>query len=114
MNAEKCCKIGGAGGFVALLCCFGVLGALLGLFGAAGAIAYVNNYGDYVFFPAYSFFATLFVYGLLNWKKNFGTYVLSAVAVGFGLFFAKFGLLYAGLILAGLIIGLLLVLGSKK
>lgn len=105
MNAKKCCQIGGC---IALLCCLGFLGTLLGLFGAARAIAYINQYGDYVFFPAYSFFATLFIYGLINWKKHWASYLLSLITVIIGVWFASFGLIYTGLITGEVIISLLL------
>ena len=70
MNVKKYCKVGAYGTIISGLCCLGLLGVLLGVFGATAAIAYVNKFGDFIFLPAYGIFATLFVYSLLKFYFN--------------------------------------------
>jgi len=94
----------GIGAGIALGCCFGLLNVIFGLLGFTAALAVINKYGDYIFFPAYSFFATLFVWSLLN-RKNWLTYVVSLLALGFGIYFMIFGWVYAGLVVGGTILG---------
>lgn len=94
---------------VSLLCCFGLFGVLLGIFGLTAALAYVNQYGDFVFFPAFAIFGTLFVYSMLKWKKNIYTYIVSAATAVFALYFMIFGLTFALLILGGIVIGGLII-----
>jgi len=100
-------KLSATGTAVSAACCFGVLNVILGLFGLTAAIAYVNQYGDYIFFPAFAIFGVIFIKQLLNWKKNWFTWLLSLIIVGIIIWFMTFGILYAGLIFGGAIIGLL-------
>jgi len=115
MNAKKCCKVGAYGTIVAGLCCLGILGVLLGLFGATAAIAYVNQFGDFVFLPAYGAFGTLLVYGMLSLRKNWLTYLVTAAVAGFAIYLSL-SLLGAVLTGSGIVLGVILikVLGVKK
>jgi len=97
----------GAG--ISLACCFGLLGFLLGLFGLTTAISYVNAYGDFIFFPSFAIFAILLIYGILEWRKQWYTYLLSASLIGFLIYFMIFGIVYVMLILGGVGAGLLLI-----
>ncbi len=108
MNAKKCCKVGTYGTIISGLCCLGIVGVLLGLFGATAAIAYVNEFGDFVFLPAYGAFATLLIYGMLMLKKNWITYLLTIIIAGFAVYFSL-SLLGAALTGSGIILGVILI-----
>jgi len=102
-------KLSASGTVVSAACCFGLLNVILGLFGLTAAIAYVNTYGDYIFFPAFAIFGAIFMKQLLNWKKNWLTLLLSLAIVGVMIWFITFGILYTTLIIGGVIIGLILI-----
>lgn len=108
MNAKKCCKVGMYGTIVSALCCLGTLGLLLALFGATAALAYVNQYGDFVFLPAYGAFATLLVYGMLSIKKNWLTYLITAAIAGFAVYLSL-SLRGALLTLSGIVLGAIII-----
>jgi len=63
-------KTGAIGTVISLACCFGALGILLGALGLTGVLAYVNNYGDYVFFPALAIFLAMLIIGYVLRRKN--------------------------------------------
>jgi hypothetical protein len=65
----------GLGTAVSPLYCLGLLGFFLVLFGMTTALAYYNDYGDFIFFPAYGTFGTVFAHSLLSWKRNASTYL---------------------------------------
>lgn len=90
---------------IATACCFGLLNLILGMLGFTAAIAVVNNYGDYIFFPAYSFFSTIFVWALLREKKNWLRYTITAVAIALGVYFMLFGITYTLLVIGGTVLG---------
>ncbi|PIN76121.1 hypothetical protein COV18_00715 [Candidatus Woesearchaeota archaeon CG10_big_fil_rev_8_21_14_0_10_37_12] len=98
----------GIGTGFSLACCFGLLSLLLGLFGLTTAIAAVNKYGDYVFFPLYSLFATLFISSIWNWKRKIAKTVLILLILVITIWLMTFGIVYTGLIILGIIIGGLL------
>jgi len=107
MNVKKCCKVGAYGTIISGLCCLGLLGILLGVFGATVAIAYVNTFGDFIFLPAYGIFATLFVYSLFKLRKNWLTYPITTVVAGLAIYVSLSltgVLLTGGGILAGVIL----------
>ena len=101
----------GAGTFVAAACCFGLLNLIFGALGLTAAVAAINNYGDYVFFPAYALFGTLFV---LSLPKNWFSYILMAIVAALGIYFMIFGFVYAGLIIGGAVLGGLVYRWLKK
>lgn len=113
MNKRTCCRIGAYGTIVSGLCCFGALGALLGLFGATTLIAYVNQFGDYVLLPAYGAFATLLIYGMLSMKKNVLTYFIMAVVAGIAIYLSL-SIQSALLTLGGILISLLIIWRFRK
>ena len=96
-------KTTGIGAGIALGCCFGLLNVIFGLLGFTAALAVINKYGDYIFFPAYSFFATLFVWSLLD--RKWLTYMVGLLALALGIYFMIFGWVYAGLVVGGTILG---------
>lgn len=106
---KKTMKVCGAGTGVSFACCFGLLGFLLGVFGLTSAIAYVNAYGDFIFFPSFAIFATLFMYGLMTWRKVWYSYATSIVTVLIMIWFATFGLVYASLIFGGVLAALAII-----
>jgi len=108
MNPQKCCKVGASGTIVAGLCCLGMVGVLLGLFGATAAIAYVNQFGDFIFLPAYGVFATLLVYGMLSLRKNWFTYLITAVVAGLAIY-VSLSLLGVALTGSGIVLGVILI-----
>ena len=108
MNTKKCCKVGAYGTVVAGLCCLGILGVLLGFFGATAAIAYVNKFGDFVFLPAYGVFATLLVYGMLSLRKNWFTYLITAAVAGLAVY-VSLSLLGVALTVSGIVLGVILI-----
>jgi len=111
---KKSIKTYATGTAISLACCFGLLNFLLGIFGLAAFIAYVNQFGDYIFFPAFAIFGTLLANSLIQWKKNWATYALSAVVLIFMIYFAIFGAIYTLLILTGVIVGSILIKYFKK
>ncbi len=114
MNEKKLRTTSGILSGVATACCFGLLNVVLGLLGLTAAVAAVNRYGDYLFFPAYAFFATLFVWSLFRIKKKWITYTVTAVAVALGIYFMIFGITYALLILGGAGFGGIAIKWLKK
>jgi len=114
MSKTKVLKTCAVGTGVSAACCFGLLNLLLGLFGLTAALAYVNQYGDYIFFPAFAIFGTIFAYALLGWKRRWYNYILSILTAGIAIWFMTFGLVYAGLILAGIIAGGLITISLHK
>jgi len=108
MNTKKCCKVGVYGTIISGLCCLGLLGVLLGLFGATAAIAYVNKFGDFIFLPAYGIFGTLLVYSMLKLKKNWLTYLITVAVAGLAIYvsLSLSGVLLTG---GGIIIGAMLI-----
>lgn len=106
---KKTTAVCAAGTGASLACCFGLLGFLLGIFGLTSAIAYVNTYGDFIFFPSYAVFGTIFIYGLVTWRRMWYTYMLSVVTAAVMLYFSTFGIVYAALIFGGVVVGLLLI-----
>ena len=110
-NVIKTCAVGTG---VSIACCFGLLSVIFGLLGLTAALAYVNAYGDYVFFPSFAIFGTIFTYVLLRWKKTGYNYVLAILTAGIAIWFMTFGLVYAGLILAGIIAGGLITISLYK
>jgi len=104
----------GIGAGIALGCCFGLLNVIFGLLGLTAALAAVNRYGDYVFFPAYSFFATLFVWSLLRGRKNWYAYVIGLIGLAIGIYFMVFGLVYASLIIGGAVLGGIVIQWLKR
>lgn len=113
MNKKTCCKVGAYGTIVSGLCCFGLLGGLLGLFGATTLIAYLNQFGDYVLLPAYGAFATLLIYGILNMRKNLLTYAIAIIVAGIAIYLSL-SLQSALLMLGGILIGLLSMRRIRK
>jgi len=107
-------KGSGLGTLVPGLCCFGLLNVLLGLLGLTAAIAWVNNYGDYIFFPLFALFGTIFIKQLLTWKKHWVTYLISLIVIGIMIFFMKFGFSNVALIIGGVLVGLLILKYVKK
>jgi len=103
--ADKRLKITAIGSGIAVGCCFGLLGFILGLLGLTAALAYVNKYGDFVFFPAFAIFGTVLVYSLMQWKQNVYTYLLSLATISIMIYFAIFGIIWLLLILGGIIAG---------
>ena len=103
-NDQVTDKKSGTGTAVSAACCFGALG-ILGLLGFTTALAYVNRFGDYIFFPAYAAFGTVLVYAMISYRKNALAYLVSIATIGLMLYFSIFGLLWAGLVLIGVIIG---------
>ena len=101
-NVIKTCAVGTG---VSVACCFGLLSVIFGLLGLTAALAYVNAYGDYVFFPSFAIFGTIFAYALLGWRKSWYNYVLVILITGIAIWFMTFGMVYAGLILTGIIAG---------
>lgn len=113
MNAKKCCKVGAYGTIISGLCCLGVLGVLLGIFGLTAAIAYVNKFGDFLFLPAYGAFATLLVYGMLSLKKNVLTYAVTVIVAALAVYLSL-SLMGAVLTIAGILIGVVLILIFRR
>ena len=108
MNTKKCYKVSAYGTVISGLCCLGILGVLLGLFGATAAITYVNKFGDFVFLPAYGAFATLLVFSMLSLKKNWFTYLVTAIVAGLAVYLSL-SLIGALLIISGIILGIALI-----
>jgi len=108
MKAEKCCKVGAYGTVVSAICCLGVVGVVLALFGATAAIAFVNNIGDFIFLPAYGAFATLLVFGMLSLRKNWLTYITTAAVAGFAIYLSL-SVSGALLTLGGIVLGIVLI-----
>jgi len=99
MNKRTSC----CGTVISAACCFGLLSAFFGILGLTTAVGIINRYGDYLFFPAYSFFGTYFVLSLLT-KQEYALIVpVGVIAV----YFASFGILYAALIIVGVLAALL-------
>jgi len=111
MSKLKTCATGTG---VSLACCFGFLGFFLGLFGLTTALSYVNTYGDYVFFPSYAIFGTVFIYALLKWRKTWYNYLLSLGLISMMVYFSVFGIVYASLVIGGIIIGLIIIKYALK
>ena len=109
MGRTKNIKTYATGTIISLACCFGLLNVLLGLFGLTAALAYVNRYGDYIFFPAFAIFGTLLIYSLINWKKIWWTYAIAAITAVIMVYFAIFGLIYALIIIGGIVIAIILI-----
>ena len=105
MNKTKTLKTCAVGTGISVACCFGLIGMILGILGITSALAYVNTYGDYVFFPSFAIFGTIFVYALLGWKKTWYNYTVAVLTAGIAIWFMTFGLVYTGIIIAGIIAG---------
>jgi len=114
MSKTKVLKTCAVGTGVSVACCFGLLGLILGVFGLTTALAYVNTYGDFLFFPAFAIFGTIFAYALLGWEKIWYNYVLAILTAGIAIWFMTFGLVYTGLILGGIIVGGLITIPLHK
>jgi len=114
MNNNRTLKTTAIGSGVALGCCFGVLGFILGILGLTTALAFVNKYGDFLFFPTFSAFGTILIYSLMKWKRNMYTYLLSLVTIGIMIYFTIFGIVWFLLILIGAISGSLIILIIHK
>ena len=110
------CKTSGTGTAIAAACCFGLLTLILGLLGLTAALAYVNKYGDYVFFPAFAIFGTIFIKQVLGWKKNWFTYTLSLIIMGVLIWFMTFSRVFTFLVIGGVVVGLLFIrlFGGKR
>ena len=105
MKNKNILKTTAVGSGIAVGCCFGLLGFILGLLGLTATLAYVNKYGDFVFFPAFAIFGTLLIYSLMQWKRNVYTYLLSLATIGIMIYFATIGIVWLLLILTGVILG---------
>ena len=105
MSKTKVLKTCAVGTGVSVACCFGLLGLILGVFGLTTVLAYVNAYGDYLFFSSFAIFGTILVYTLLGWKKTWYNYVLTILVAGLGVWFMTFGFIFASLIIAGGVTG---------
>jgi len=92
-------------------CCFGLLNVLFGALGFTATVAAINKYGDFIFFPLYAFFATLFV---LSLKRSWLKKTVAVIAAGLGIYFMIFGVLYASLIVGGALLGGLAFKWLKK
>ena len=113
MKQDKVLKTSATGTGIFAACCFGVL-SILGVLGFTSALAYINNYGDYVFFPGYAAFGTVLVYALMQWKKNIYTYLVSIATVGVMVYFSVFGIIWFLLILGGVIFGGIIILIIRR
>ena len=114
MKNENILKTTAIGSGIAIGCCFGVVGFILGILGLTTALAYVNKFGDFLFFPAFAAFGTILIYSLMQWKRNMYTYLLSLVTIGIMIYFTIFGIAWFLLILSGAIAGGIITLIIRK
>ena len=114
MKNENILKTTAIGSGIAIGCCFGVIGFILGILGLTTALAYVNKFGDFLFFPAFAAFGTILIYSLMQWKRNVYTYLLSLVAIGIMIYFSIFGIVSFLLILSGIIAGSIILLIIRR
>ena len=105
MNEKQLANKSGICTGIAAACCFGLLNVLFTLFGITAAILWINHYGDYLFFPMYAFFGTIFATTTFRLEKRLVTYLLLAVWGGLALYFSSFGIVYTTLIICGIVAG---------
>lgn len=104
VNQKKLVKKCAAGTGIFAACCFGLF-SILGVLGFTTALAYINNYGDYIFLPAYAAFGTVLVYALMQWKRNIYTYIISIITISVMIYFSVFGIIWFSIIFGGILLG---------
>jgi hypothetical protein len=96
-------KHAGIGFGFCLACAFGFLKIFTGI-ASVGLLVWLDKYGNYLFLPAYSFFAAVFI-GSLSDNMDWLFLILTLAALSVAVYFASFGFAQAGLLVGGFLLG---------